>query len=64
MLAVLGIVAGFLVSPFKSHGRLEAENAALRCQVMALRRQIRGRAHLTNVDRLLLVGFTAGFPRF
>jgi hypothetical protein len=37
MFALMCIVIGILASPFKSNGRLEAENAALRYQVMALR---------------------------
>jgi hypothetical protein len=44
-----------LAVPFKSKRRLEAENVALRHQVMVLRRQVRGRIHLTNFDRLFLV---------
>src|ERR671919_796843 len=55
MYALLGFVVSILVSPFKSKRRLEAENAALRHQVMVLRRQVRGRVHLTNLDRLFLV---------
>jgi transposase InsO family protein len=55
MFAVLSLVLAVLAVPFKSKGRLEAENAALRHQVMVLRRQVRGRIHLTNLDRLFLV---------
>jgi len=44
-----------LASPFKSNTRLEAENAALRHQLIVLRRKVKGRAHLTNNDRWLSV---------
>ena len=36
------------VSPFKSKSRLEAENAALRHQLIVLQRKLRGRVRLTN----------------
>jgi len=38
--------------PFKSKSRLEAENAALRHQLLVLRRKVRGRVQLTNSDKL------------
>jgi hypothetical protein len=38
------------------------ENAALRHQVIVLRRQAHGRIHLTNLDRLLLVQLYLWFP--
>src|SRR5260370_7040574 len=46
MIALLCFVLNVLVSPFKSTSRLEAENAALRHQVVMLRR-IHGRAAWT-----------------
>jgi transposase InsO family protein len=55
MVALVWFVWSVLISPFKSDSRLEAENAVLRHQVMVLRRQVRGRVHLTNLDRLFLV---------
>ena len=55
MIALVCFVWNVLISPFKSDSRLEAENVALRHQVMVLRRQVRGRVHLSNFDRLLLV---------
>jgi transposase InsO family protein len=55
MFAVVSFVLAVLAVPFKSKRRLEAENAALRHQVMVLRRQVRGRIRLTNFDRLFLV---------
>jgi hypothetical protein len=39
-------------SIFKSRSRLEAENAALRQQLIVLQRKIRGRVQFTNSDRL------------
>jgi len=36
MFTLLGIVVGIVVAPFKSNGRLAAENAALRYQVSVL----------------------------
>jgi hypothetical protein len=62
MIALLWLVAAILASPFKSKCRLEAENAALRHQVLVLRRQARGRIHLTNLDRLFLVQLYRWFP--
>jgi hypothetical protein len=55
MIALVCFVWSVLISPFKSDSRLEAENVALRHQVMVLRRQVRGRVHLSNFDRWLLV---------
>jgi len=62
MLALFCLALSFLVLPFKSNGRLEAENVALRHQVIVLRRQVRGRVHLTSLDRLLLVRLYHWFP--
>src|SRR6476661_5136504 len=52
---VLFCLVSILILPFKSKSRLEAENIALRHQVMVLRRQVGRRVHLTNRDRLFLV---------
>jgi hypothetical protein len=51
-----------LASPFKSKSRLEAENAALRHQVIVLQRTVRGRVHFTNCDRLFFVQLYRWFP--
>src|SRR5476649_1135332 len=40
MIALLYFILNILISPFKSKGRLEAENAALRLQLIILIRQI------------------------
>src|SRR5438874_6504879 len=42
--------------------RLEAENAALRHQLIVLQRKTRGRVPLTNGDRLFLVRLYRWFP--
>jgi transposase InsO family protein len=59
---VLFYLVSILILPFKSRSRLEAENVALRHQVMVLRRQVGGRVHLTNLDRLFLVRLYHWFP--
>jgi hypothetical protein len=46
MIALIWSVLVALASPFKSKIRLEAENAALRHQVIVLRRKLRGRVRL------------------
>ena len=51
MIALLCLVLNILASPFKSKSRLEAENAALRHQLIVLKRAARGRSALTNSDR-------------
>jgi hypothetical protein len=55
MFALLCFVLAVLALPFKSRSRLEAENAALRHQLIVLRRKVRGRPQLTNNDRWFLV---------
>ncbi len=62
MFGLFCFVLAVLASPFKSKSRLEAENATLRHQVMVLRRQVRGRVYLTNLDRLFLVQLYYWFP--
>jgi hypothetical protein len=49
-------------SPFKSKIRLAAENAALRHQLIVLRRKLRGRVPLANSDRRFLVQLYRWFP--
>jgi hypothetical protein len=55
MVALIYFVLTGLASLFKSKGRLEAENAALRHQLIVLRRKVRGRARLSNNDRWFFV---------
>src|SRR3974377_147124 len=62
MIALLWFVLAILASPFKSKSRLEAENAALRRQLIVLRRKVHGRVRLTNNDRLFFVPLYRWFP--
>src|SRR5438874_7184276 len=62
MIVLLCFFLTLFASPFKSKSRLEAENAALRHQLIVLRRRVRGRVHLTNGDRLFLVQMYRWFP--
>src|SRR6266700_2087714 len=61
MVALLCFFLALLASPFKSNSRLEAENAALRHQLMVLGRKVRGR-HFTNSDRLFFIQLYRWFP--
>jgi transposase InsO family protein len=62
MIAVVLFVLAVLASPFKSKGRLEAENAVLRHQLAVLQRKVRARARLSNIDRWFLVQMYRWFP--
>ena len=62
MIALLCFFLILFASPFKSKSRLEAENAALRHQLIVVQRRMRGRVHLTNGDRLFLVQLYRWFP--
>jgi hypothetical protein len=62
MIALLCFFLTLFASPFKSKSRLEAENAALRHQLIVLRRRVRGRVQLTHGDRLFLVQLYRWFP--
>src|SRR3984893_799452 len=62
MIGLLCFVVAVLASPFKSKIRLEAENAALRHQLVVLRRKLKGRARLTNNDRWFFVQVYRWFP--
>src|SRR5437660_3787260 len=62
MIALFFLFLILSVSPFKSKSRLEAENAALRHQLIVLQRRVRGRVQLTNGDRLFLVQLYRWFP--
>src|SRR5215471_6016722 len=62
MVALLFFLLRLLVSPFRSISRLEAENAALRRQLIVLRRKVRGRVHFTNSDRLFFIQLYRWFP--
>jgi hypothetical protein len=62
MIALLCFVMAILAAPFKSKSRLEAENAALRHQLIVLRRKVPGRVRLTNSDRLFFIQLYRWFP--
>jgi hypothetical protein len=49
---MLFLFLNLVASLFKSKSRLEAENAALRQQLIVLQRKVRGRVQFTNSDRL------------
>jgi hypothetical protein len=62
MCALLCFVLAVLASQFKSKSRLEAENAALRHQLIVLRRKVHGRVRLTNNDRWFFIQLYRWFP--
>src|SRR5215831_16036141 len=62
MIALFWLFRAVSVSPFKSKSRLEAENAALRRQLIVLQRQVRGRVQFTNSDRLFFLQLYRWFP--
>src|SRR6266478_1892639 len=62
MITLLCFFLTLFASLFKSKSRLEAENAALRHQLIVLQRRVRGRVQLTNGDRLFLVQLYRWFP--
>src|SRR3979409_850533 len=62
MIALLCFFLALLASPFKSNIRLEAENAALRQQLIVLQRKVRGRVEFTNSDRLFFIQLYRWFP--
>ena len=62
MIALLWFLLTLFASPLKSKSRLEAENAALRYQLIVLQRKAGGRVRLTNGDRLFLIQLYRWFP--
>jgi hypothetical protein len=62
MIALLCFVLAILISPFKSKCRLEAENAALRHQLIVLRRKMQSRVRLTANDRWFFIQLYRWFP--
>jgi transposase InsO family protein len=62
MIALFGFFLSLIATPLKSRGRLEAENAVLRHQLMVLRRRVRGRLRFTTGDRLFFIQLYQWFP--
>ena len=62
MFGLFCFILAALASLFKARCRLEAENAALRHQLIVLRRKVRGRVRLTNNDRWFLIQLYRWFP--
>ena len=62
MIALVRLFLAIFASLFKSTARLEAENAALRQQLIVLRRKVPGRVKLTNGDRIFFVWLRRLFP--
>jgi hypothetical protein len=60
--ALICFLLNVVASLFKSKSRLEAENAALRHQLIVLQRKVRGRVSFTNSDRLFFVQLDRWFP--
>jgi hypothetical protein len=54
MIGLLCLFLALLAAPFKSKSRLEAQNAALRHQLIVLRGKVQGRVRLTNQRSLAL----------
>jgi hypothetical protein len=62
MIGLFSLFLALLISPFKSKSRLEVENAALRHQLIVLRRKVQGPVRLTNNDRWFLILLYRWFP--
>jgi transposase InsO family protein len=62
MIALLVLALNVLAAFFKPKSRLEAENAALRQQLIVLRRKVHGRIWFTSGDRLFFVQLYRWFP--
>ena len=55
MAALIILLLNLAAALFKPKSRLEAENAALRHQLIVLQRQVRGRVRFANSDRLFFI---------
>jgi len=62
MVALLSLFLNLLTVPLRPKSRLEAENAALRHQLVVLQRKVRGRIEFTNGDRLFFILLYRLFP--
>src|SRR6266403_2520845 len=62
MIALIFLLLNLAAALFKPKSRLEAENAALRHQLIVLQRQVRGRVRFANSDRLFFIQLYRWFP--
>jgi hypothetical protein len=62
MVALIFFLLNVVASLFKSKSWLEAENAALRHQLIVLQRKVHGRVPFANSDRLFFVQLYRRFP--
>jgi hypothetical protein len=62
MAALIVFLLNLVASLFKPKTQLEAENAALRQQLIVLQRKVRGRVQFTNSDRLFFIQLYRWFP--
>jgi hypothetical protein len=62
MIGLLCLFLALVAAPFKTKSRLEAENAALRHQLIVLRRKMQGRVRLSNSDRWFFIQLYRWFP--
>src|SRR5205807_3176249 len=62
MTALIILLLNLGASLFKPKSWLEAENVALRQQLVVLQRQVRGRVQFTNSDRLFFIQLYRWFP--
>jgi hypothetical protein len=62
MIALILLNLSLAAALLKSKSRLEAENAALRQQLIVLRRKAQGRVRLTSSDHLFFVQLYHWFP--
>ena len=62
MIALICLLRAHLAAPFRSKSALDAENVALRQQIIVLRRNVRDRGKLSNADRLFFVWLYRRFP--
>ena len=62
MFALIRLLLALLIAPLRPKSALEAENAALRQQIIVLRRKLGGRVKLSNADRFFFVWLYRLFP--
>src|ERR1700730_3536072 len=62
MVALIFFLLNLGASIFKPRSRLEAENAALRQQLIVLQRKVPGRVQFTNSDRLFFIQLNRWCP--